>query len=196
MDTNQIIGIFSLIVGIYSYILYYQDIFAGKTKPHRFTYLVWTLITAISFFGQITSGAGPGAWVMGLTVLACAGIFALSFKYGEKNIVLADWLALTGAILALISWIITKSPTLAAILISITDALALIPTIRKSYHKPYQETLAAYFISGLQFAVSLFAIQTYSIATTFYPASIALINWSFTVMLLIRRRAIPTPKNF
>lgn len=190
------IGLFSLIVGIYSYALYYKDIFAKKTKPHRFTYLVWTLITTISFFGQIVSGAGPGAWVMGLTVLGCLGIFILSFKYGEKEIVLADWLALSGALIALISWVITRSPTIAAILISLTDALALVPTIRKSFHKPYDETLISYFIGGLQFAISLFAIQSFSIATAFYPASIALINWSFAVMLIIRRRVIKAPKGF
>lgn len=185
-----------MLIGIYSYSLYYRDIFAGKTKPHRFTYLVWTLLTLISFAGQVTSGAGPGAWVMGLSVLGNAGIFILSFKYGEKEIVIADWLALFGALLALISWVITKTPTLAAILVSITDALALVPTIRKSYHKPYDETLISYFIGGLQFAISLFAIQSYSIATTFYPASIALINWSFTLMLLIRRRVIPAKHSF
>lgn len=190
MNTIQVVAYSSLLIGIYSYSLYYRDIFAGKTKPHRFTYFVWTLLTIIGFAGQVSSGAGPGAWAMGLSVLCGGGIFLLSFKYGEKEIVLADWLALFGALLALISWVITKTPTLAAILVSLTDALALVPTIRKSYHKPYDETLISYFIGGLQFAISLFAIQTYSIATTFYPASIALINWSFTLMLLIRRRSV------
>lgn len=196
MDTQIWIALLSLSIGIYSYFHYYKDIFAGKTKPHRFTYFVWTLITAISFFGQSISGAGPGAWVMGLTVLACFGIFILSFKYGEKEIVLADWLALSGALIALFSWIITRSPTIAAILISLTDALALVPTIRKSFQKPYDETAISYFAGGLQFAISLLAIRTFSIATAFYPASIALINCSFVCMLIIRRRAIPPPHNF
>lgn len=196
MNTKELVGILSVLISLSGYILYYRDVFARKTKPHGFTWFVWALITGISFFGQLAAGAGPGAWVMGMVFVGCFGLFILSFKYGERDIVFTDRLALFGALIALISWIVTKTPTLAAILITITDMFALIPTVRKSFNKPYEETLFNYVSSGLQFVIALFAIQSYSIASTLYPAALVFINWGFAAMLILRRRAIAPPKGF
>ncbi len=156
-----------------------------------FSWFVWFLMTAIGFFGQIVGGAGAGAWVTGFTSIACLGIFLLSIKKGTREIVLADWIALTGALLALLLWYLTKTPVWSAILISISDVLALIPTIRKSYSKPYQETLISYALSGLKFVFAILALNTYSITTTVYPATLIFSNWGFVMLLLIRRRVIP-----
>ena len=59
-----IIGALLTFIGAY---LYYKDMFSGLTKPHIFTWFIWTLLTGIAFAGQLAGGGGLGSWVMGVT---------------------------------------------------------------------------------------------------------------------------------
>ena len=183
------LGIISVIVALLGYIPYFRDIFRGKTKPHAYSWLVWSSLTWIAFTGQILNKGGAGAWVTGFTALVCLTIFFLALKKGEKNITSSDKLSLLGAGFALLLWYVTSDPLFSVILVIIIDALGgFYPTFRKSYNKPQEETIITYFLSGLKFAIALMALQSYSIITYLYPIFLVLINWTFVVMLIIRRR--------
>jgi hypothetical protein len=67
MDYKTILGLVATGIAFVSYLPYFRDILANRTKPHAFSWLVWASLTGISFFGQLAVGAGPGAWVMGFT---------------------------------------------------------------------------------------------------------------------------------
>ena len=190
MDYKSVIGVTATVIAFISYIPYFKDIFANKTKPHAFSWLVWGILTAIGFAGQVVDGAGPGAWVTGFTAVICFFIFIAGVVKGRKNIVLIDWLSLIGAGLALILWYLTKGPSLSVILISVIDALGFFPTFRKSYFKPNEETLITYFLSGFKFLLSLFALSNFTITTSLYPISLVVMNWAFIGMLFIRRKQL------
>lgn len=190
MSYKELLGFAAIIIAFSSYVPYFRDIFAGKTKPHAFSWLVFGVITLIGFAGQISSGGGTGAWVTGFSGLVCFIIFYFAVKRGEKNIVLADWLSLVGAFIAIILWLVTKGPLLSVVLITVISFLGFFPTIRKSYMKPHQETLSSYSLSGLKFFLSIFALNSFSIITVLYPVAIIVINWAFVVMLLVRRKEL------
>jgi len=59
MDYKVILGTVAVVMALYSYVPYIKDIFAGKTKPHAFTWLIWGLLTSIAFFGQMADRGGP-----------------------------------------------------------------------------------------------------------------------------------------
>ena len=67
-----------LLIG--SYIPYFRDIYSGKTKPHAFSWFIWSLSACIAFAASIVKGGGAGAWVMGMSGAAC---FIL--KVANKN---------------------------------------------------------------------------------------------------------------
>ncbi|OGK18224.1 hypothetical protein A3D80_02335 [Candidatus Roizmanbacteria bacterium RIFCSPHIGHO2_02_FULL_40_13b] len=190
MTTQTFLGALATIIAFVSFIPYYKDIFDNKTKPHAFSWFVWSLITGTSFLGQLSVNAGPGAWVMGFVSLGCFSVFLLSLVKGEKNIVLLDWISLTGALISLLFWIITKTPVYSAILITLTDALAFVPTLRKSISKPYEETTLTYFLGGIQFLISLFALNSITIVTALYPAFLVIVNFGFSIVLFTRRRQL------
>lgn len=195
MNYKIVFGLVALVVSFVGYIPYFRDIFKNKTKPHVFSWLTWSLIGGIVFFAQIIEGAGAGAWVVGLGSIICATIAILAIVKGEKTITKSDWLAFIGAILGLILWRLTSNPLLAIILVTITDALAFVPSFRKAYHKPFEETLITWFFSSSKFVLALVATESYSVATVLYPASLVLSNGSFGVMLLVRRKALRKQKN-
>lgn len=184
------LGIIATVMAFVSYIPYIRNMLSGKTKPHAFSWLVWGTLTAIAFVGQVSEGAGPGAWVTGFTACVSFFIFITALRTGEKDISKSDWLSLIGAGVAMLLWWATSDPLIAVILITLIDALGFFPTFRKSYHKPYEETAITFAISGLKFIVAIFALENLTPVTWLYPASLVLMNGIFVVMLLIRRKQV------
>ena len=188
LEYKTILGIIAVIIALAGYVPYFRDIFRGKTKPHAFSWLVWASLTGIAFFGQIFDKGGAGAWVTGFTAVVSFAIFFLALKKGEKNITSSDKWSLFGAGVALVLWYLTSSPMGSVILITLIDALGFYPTFRKSYHKPHEETMLTFFLSGLKFVIAIIALQNYSVVTYLYPASLVLMNFIFVGLLIVRRR--------
>jgi hypothetical protein len=169
---------------------YIRDILAKKTKPHFFTWLIWTLLTWISFFILVSEGAGVGAWVTGVTAVTCLAILVLSFFFGERKITISDWICLVLALFALVLWKNANDVFLAMIIIVIVDTLGFMPTFRKSFSKPYEETLSTYLIVIGKHILTLLALQVYTPTTILYPSILFLTNFLFAIMLVIRRKKI------
>jgi len=187
MHYRDILGIAATVIALISYVPYFRDIFARKTKPHAFTWLIWGVLTVIAFVGQLYGHAGPGAWVTGFTAFVCLAIAAIAAMNGERNIVQLDWIALAGAGVALLIWYLTRGPLLSVILITVIDNLGFVPTLRKSYHRPFEETLSTFVLSGIKWMLGIFALDHLSVTTALFPLSIVVASWLFVVMLLVRR---------
>ncbi len=196
MDLKIALALVAIAMTAAGYFFYFRDIFAGKTKPHAFSWLVWATLTGIAFFGQTSDHAGPGAWVTAATALVSFVIFALALKKGEKDITRSDTLNLFAAGGALALWFVTSNPLLSVVLITVVDFLGFMPTIRKSYHKPHEETLVHYVLAGLKFLLAILALDNYSLVTWLYPASLVAANIFFVVMLVARRRKLTPVEPF
>ena len=190
MSYKELLGIIAIVIAFVSYIPYIRDIIKGKTKPHAFPWFVYSLMTGIAFFGQIAGGGGAGAWVNGLTAVVCFIIFIFGLIKGRANITLIDWVSLLGAGVALILWFITKGPLISVILVTVIDALGFFPTFRKSYHKPHEETLVTYFLSGVKYIFAIFALDTFSVVTVLFPLYLVIANFAFVVVALIRKKQL------
>lgn len=187
---KSVLGCVSIFIGFIAYFIYFKNIFRGKTKPHAFSWSIWGTINAIAFAAQLVKGGGAGSWSTAVTALVCFGISALAFHFGNKIFSHYDWACLAGAFLALLLWILTKDPTASVILLSITDVLGAIPTLRKGYLKPHEDTASAFALNALKFVVAIVALGSYSIATWLFPLTVIVMNTSITSVILVRRRMI------
>ncbi len=184
------LGVLTLAIAFVSYVPYFRDIIAGRTKPHTFSWFVWTVLTGIAFGVQVAEHAGPGAWATGITTLLCLVVFVFGLVKGNVRFPLVDWLCLGLALVGLVLWQVADNPIAAVILITLTDAFAFIPTFRKGYVKPYEDTPSTFWLSGLKFFISLFALESVTLSTWLYPASLVLTNWVFVTMVYMRRKQI------
>lgn len=182
----------ALIIGFVSYVPYLRNLIKGNTKPHAFTSFIWGLLTAIAFVAQISEGAGIAALATGAAALFCFIVFGFGLKYGKHNIVPADWIFLLMALIAVVLWVTTDDPTSAVILITIADMLAFIPTFRKSWRMPYEETISTYALSSLKFILAIAALQTFNLATVLYPLSLVVTNAIFVIFVMYRRNMLNT----
>ncbi len=184
---TQILASISVAIVLYQYIPYVRSVFLGKTKPHIFSWFIWGCSNTIAFAGQITDGAGTGAWVTGVTGCACILTCFLCWHYGEKSITRMDWYCFIAGLWAIPAWLITKEPIYAMLIITFINALAFYPTFRKSWHKPHEELLQTYMLSGTKFVLAMIVLENFTPTTWLHPASLVLMNWGFVVMAFWRR---------
>lgn len=189
MFIKQVLALFAIILSIISYIPYIRDIIKGKTKPHAFTWLIWTILGIVGFSAQISDNAGPGAYMNLVNIFVGIYILFAGFKY-RSNIVKSDYISLIMALLTIPLWLITKNPLWSVLLILIIDIFAFIPTIRKSFMNPYSETAETYFINSLKHLLSISALTRYTLITSLYPSYLVSVNFLFLVFLMTRRKYV------
>ncbi len=186
-DPKILIGGLATVIGFIGYYPYLKDTIQGRTKPHAFSWLVWTLLLGIGVGVQASHDAGPGAWAIAFETLLCGLVFILAIFKGERNIVLIDWLSLIGAGVCMVLWLGASAPLTALILVMAIDVLGFVPTVRKAFKKPFEETASSYAIVGLSFALSLLAVASTDPTAWVYTAFLALVNVLFFAYLLVRR---------
>jgi len=187
---QEVLGAIAFIISLWGTFVYIRSILKGRTKPHLYTWVIFSILTCIAFVAQISDNAGPGAWMMGATSLSCFTTALLSIKYGIRNHSKSDKIALFASLSAIIPWLMTKDPLLSVIMISMIDGIAMFPTIRKSWNSPYQENLPAYWIANLKNVIALFALTNFSIVTSLYLISIMVVNTLLISVCIYRRKAV------
>lgn len=185
------LGILSVVVNFVGYVPYFKDVLQHRTKPHIFSWLVWAVLASIGFAVQVTHHAGAGAWVMGFTALATLSIFLLSLGNGEKHPARVDWISLVLAAVALTWWFVTKDPLASIILTTVVDvAGGFFPTFRKSYRKPFEETISLYVMYAIAWSLSLAALEKVDLINVFAPSVFIAVNTVLIIFLVVRRRAL------
>ncbi len=194
-NSKVILSIVAIVLTCIGYIPYIRDTLKGKTLPHAFTWFVWGLSTTIAFALQQNAGGGIGSYVT-LTIGICAfSIFILSLFKGERHITKSDIVFFTLALIALGFWVIAKKPIISVTLISFTNALAFLPTIRKSWNKPFSETLFTYILNCTRQCLNLLALENYNFITSLFPATQIIMTASFIVLILTRRNLYKKKQN-
>lgn len=177
------IAIIAALLAIVGNVPYLRDIIKGRVQPHPYTWLVWSLVSCIIFFGQVAKGAGVGAIPTAASEVFTIIIFFFSLKYGFKNIRKIDTVFFIIALLGIIPWILTKDPTVSVIIAVGIDLVAFIPTMRKTWARPETETPILYSMNVLRHILMLFSLQAYNIATTLHSIVMITTNTFMTMII-------------
>lgn len=186
---KEILGGIAATLAIAQSVPYIIDIFRGTTRPHLYTYLIWSIVTTIAFFGQVAGGGGPGAWTTGAMAALTIFVLLLCFKHGTEDVTTFDLVCLIAALFAIVPWWLTKDPMYSVVLATAIDVLAFFPTIRKSYNDPSSETLISYVSNLLRHPLSILALSVYSVTTVVYPAALFAMNIILVSVIVTRRRS-------
>jgi len=187
---KEIISVVAVALTFIAYVPYYRDILKGKTHPHIYSWLLWALLTILLVALQIKGGAGPATWVTAAAGLLCIGVVILSFKNAKKDITTSDTIVTLLSLLAIGFWLIADQPIVSIVLVIIADMLAFIPTIRKSYHRPYSETLSLYVTNAIRFGLALLAVETYTFLSSSWIVAWVIGNTLLSIMLIVRRKQL------
>ncbi|MBP6854992.1 MAG: hypothetical protein KBD26_01540 [Candidatus Pacebacteria bacterium] len=173
---KEILAILGGVIAVVGNIPYLIDVLKHRIQPHPYTWLVWTIVSGVIFFGQIAGGAGVGAIPTGAAEIFTLIIFLFSLRYGFKNIKKTDTYFLIAALLGLIPWVLSKDPTISVIIVVCIDLIAFIPTLRKTWEKPSTETPVLYSMNVVRHILTLFSLQAYNIATMLHSIFMIILN--------------------
>lgn len=185
-------GLLAAAIGLLSYIPYIRSILGGTTKPHLYSWLIWTIIMGVISVIQYKEGASFGAYVSYATFLTNFTVFCLALKYGTKDITFIDHVALGLALISIVLWMSFSAPLVAVIILCFVQIFAIIPTYRKTWIDPSSENPIIYFISVVKFTIGIFCLGILSLENTLFPVAIVLSNAVLCFIWLVgnKRRAM------
>lgn len=184
---KETLAIIAAILAVVGNIPYLIDIIKKRVQPHPYTWFIWTIVSAITFFGQLSKGAGIGALPTAASEVFTLIIFLFSLQYGFKNIVKTDNYLLIIALLGLIPWIITKDATISVIIAVGIDLIAFVPTLRKTWRNPNTETPILFSMNVARHILTLFSLQAYNIATTLHSIAMIITNTLMTLIIKFKK---------
>lgn len=188
MTYKEVFGLAAAILTFLAFWPYIRAVLAGQAKPHVFSWIIWGTTTFLVFLAQLADGGGIGAWPIGLSGVITIGVAVLAYmKRADDSITATDWAFLAAALGSLPLWYLTRDPTWAAVVLTAVDLAGFGPTFRKAYRRPFEEQLTFFVIMAARNVLSLVALEHYSLATTVFPAAIALACAIFIAMVLQRR---------
>lgn len=185
---KDILAIIAALIAVGGNVPYLRDAFTKRVKPHPYTWLVWTIVSGITFFGQLEKGAGIGALPAGVAEVFTICIFLFSLQYGFKYVVKTDKYFLAAALFGLIPWIVSDDPTISVVIAVTIDLIAFVPTIRKTWQNPHTETPLLYGANVTRHILTLFSLQAYNIATTLHSIAMIITNSMMTWIILFRKK--------
>src|ERR1700739_1533133 len=193
VDYKTLSGITASIIGSACFIPYIRDIFKKKTRPHIYSWLIWTILQVTGVIAMFKNGAGIGVLALSKGAILCGYTSILCIKHGTKNITTFDSLCLVGALASIGVYIYMKDPLPSIILISVIDFVGFLPTLRKAYSEPYSETISMFAFFSVSGLFTMLALNSYTLVTTIYPLTLIGINIIATLVLWTRRKKIEAP---
>ncbi|HMA78221.1 MAG TPA: hypothetical protein VKP88_03695 [Candidatus Paceibacterota bacterium] len=190
LDIKLVLGIASAVVAFVNYLPYLIGVVRQTLHPHAFSWIIFTIITATISVAQLTEGAGAGAWATGATSITTFLIACFALRNGGYRITRSDKLSFVGALIAIPAWIITANPLVAVIILTGIEALGFMPTYRKAWLKPHDESILAFSLTILKYLLALGAMQSYTLTTVLFPIALLILSGLLIVELVARKRVV------
>jgi hypothetical protein len=170
---------------------YAWDTVQGRTQPNRVTWGLWAAAPAIACAAAVAEGAGLVAFATLSFGIGPFIIFCASFVNPEAvwKTTRFDWVCGGCSALALAAWAITRDGNLAIGLSLLADALALLPTLRKSLRRPQSESWLVYLLASCNAGIALLTISDWSFAKAAFPVYV--IAHCLLLFFLVRFRLGP-----
>lgn len=193
LEFKKAVGLLAGIIILLEFVPYIHSILKGRTKPERATWFIWNIITTLGLFSYYSVGGHDASWVIVAYVIATAVIAILSIKYGVGGWNKFDKLCIAACGLCLLIWMVSGSAVTALAMTIAIDAIAALPTVRKTYYHPEQEDRLAWVIALSGNGLNLLAIERWDFMHAAYPLYLFFMVGVITEMVLRRRhRATPS----
>jgi len=186
---HKILGLLSLALTIWAMAPYIRDIHRNKFKPHTFSWLIWGSTTIIVGIAQYSENGGAGSWSFLLSGTITFYIAYQGFiRQADNSHTTSDKVFLIVSILSIPIWLYTQDPLYSVVLLTGIDILGYGPTLRKSYYKPFEESLALFSIMTLRNTLTAIALEHYSFTTLVFPLATTCANCVVIAVILIQRK--------
>ena len=181
--------LFASIAGIIAILVearYIYTILTWKTIPNFSGWCIMSISMSCIFISSYFAWGWASIWLIG--VLACLHIFEfiIAYFYGVFRFTKLDITLLTVAVLSMVLWYFTNSPTYVIVINTFVDALGMTLIGYKLYRFPETEDKIAWIMSDSVYFIDLFAIENFTIADSFFVI-VNVCVWFIMVLLTFRK---------
>ena len=169
---------------------YIRSVISGKTKPNLISWIIWAIAPFVGVYLALKAGAG---WsVSGIFIAGFIPVLVVLVSLFKKNsiwkISAYDIVCGVFSVLALIIYIVTRNLSISILFAILSDGLASLPTIRKSWKFPETEVGWAYFGGIINNLISLLVINTWIFSIYSFNIYFVLIN--IVILFAIYRKKV------
>jgi hypothetical protein len=186
-ELAPILGVLGGVAGIADTIPYVRNTVRGTTRPHRGSWLIWSVLAVVACVSQRADGASWSVLMTATQAILTGLVFVLAIRYGEGGVGATDLLLIAFASLGVVGWIISRDPLAALGCVIAADLIAVAMMAPKVHRDPDSETLSTYALASVGGALAAGAVAEPDLSMLLYPAYYCLVN-AATAVLIHRRR--------
>jgi|HubBroStandDraft_6_1064221.scaffolds.fasta_scaffold1124428_1 hypothetical protein len=190
-DWRDALGILSVVMAILAAVIYVFQTLRGEVRPHPLSWFLFGILSATGYWVQRDQGANQGSWTLLAMTIICFIFVAVSVARGERSFSRQEWAFAVAGGAVFVVYLFTREANIAAALTTVVDALGYGPTFIRGWTHPKKDSVTSFALNGAKFVPSLMAMDPISFATSFYPATLLVLNAAVSIMLVTRRRAVP-----
>ncbi len=187
---KEVALVLSALISVLCVIPYCLDIIKHKTKPNLVSWITWTLLTGIVLATQIAEGEYRAAVFSAGLTMATGMVVVLGLWHGYVKYTEFDVLCQMIAVLGIILWQVFDDPLIALYTSIAVDFIGLLPTLRHSWQKPFEETWQTFAIGALAPIFGFFALDNLTQLNTAYLYYVFLADIAVVFAILYSRRRL------
>ena len=184
------LGVLSVALAVLAAVIYIAQTLRGEVRPHPLSWFLFGVLSVTGYWVQRDQGARQGSWTLLAMTVICFLFVAVSVARGERSFSRQEWAFVVAAGAVFATYMFTHDANVAAALTTAIDALGYGPTFTRGWSFPRKDSATSFALNGVKFVPSLMAMEPISFATSFYPATLLVLNTAVAIMLLMRRRAL------
>jgi hypothetical protein len=184
------LGILSVALAVLAAVIYIAQTLRGEVRPHPLSWFLFGILSLTGFLVQRDEGARQGSWTLMAMTIICFLFVIVSVARGERSFSRREWAFLIAGGAVFVVYLFTGRANVAAALTTLVDALGYGPTFVRGWSQPKKDSVASFALNGIKFVPSLMAMDPLSFATSFYPATLMVLNAAVAIMLVMRRRSV------
>jgi hypothetical protein len=189
-EWRDALGLLSVALAVLAAVIYILQTLRGEIRPHPLSWFLFGILSATGYWVQRDQGAHQGSWTLLAMTIICFLFVAASVARGERSFSRQEWAFAVAGGGVFVLYLFTKEANVAAALTTAVDALGYGPTFVRGWSHPKKDSVTSFALNGVKFVPSLMAMDPISFATSFYPATLLVLNAAVSIMLVMRRRAL------
>jgi hypothetical protein len=172
-----------------AFLPYIRDMGSGRAIPLRSTWLIWSVLSTMSFLSNVSKGATDSLLFLGTQTGFTVLIFLLSLRFGMGRMLRGGDLGLLLlSAFGVLMWLITAD-AIWALSISIgVSALGGFVTIAKTYRQPETETPCCWLLMALAAGCGAFSVGSWDPVLLVYPVYLCGLYASVFVSIHLGKR--------
>ena len=186
-DVAPLLGVLAGVLGAADTVPYVRDILAGRTRPYRWTWLIWAVLAIVVCASQRADGASWSLIMAAVQAVLTSVIFALAIRRGEGALGAVERVMLAVAAGGVVGWLIADEPVVATACVVAADLIGAAMMLPKTYRDPESETLATFALASVAGAFAAGAVGRLDASLLLYPVYFCVANAAIALLIVSRR---------